>query len=385
MGAGHGFEGFCEDIFSSMGRADQRRAGEIYLHGLLGGAGRKSVRGLAAATAGCSEQSLQQFISRSPWDPVPVRRRLTRHLVGSMNPTAYVIDEVAFPKCGRHSVAVERQYVRSQGRVRNCQLAVAAMVTDSRFSVPVGWRLVVPDSWGTDRHRRDRTRMPADELPRPHWQYQVEVLDDLIEQPGTLTAPVLADGSNRLGAEAFIDAIEQRCPRYLVQVSSRLHVSYRESPARPTAGGPPWSTPGGSATARRGALDQLVARIADPVRDTVEWCDDGVVLRSQFFWLPVRAPAQHPPGSRVLLCEWPAGRPQPRHFWITNIVDRPLADLVALAKAGPVAGRQLEQLADGFGLRDYAGRTFTGWHHHVTLVAAAYTYHVLATSGRFTL
>src|SRR5690242_8748507 len=120
-----GFKEFCGDIFSSLSRTDQRNAGETYLYGLLNCSGRKSIRRLAATSPGRSEQSLQQFINQSPWDHEPIRHRLMTHLVRTVRPTAWAIEEVAFPKHGHYSAAVERQYVRSLGRVANCQLAIA--------------------------------------------------------------------------------------------------------------------------------------------------------------------------------------------------------------------------------------------------------------------
>jgi hypothetical protein len=225
--------------------------------------------------------------------------------------------------------------------------------------------------------------MPDHELPRPYWQYQMEALEDLSGPGAVLPAPVFTDGSTWVGVEHLFDALEVRGQCYLVQVSPSLSASYHGA----------LHSEGSSAarsTAWRGMVDDLVGRIPHPARETVEWRDDdGVALRSQFFRLPVRPLMADRPGSlvptaptaRVLLCEWPAGSPRPRQFWVTNMAGRPVADLVALAKVAPTAGPHLERLAGAYGLRDYEGRTFAGWHHHVTLAAAAYTYHVLHGLG----
>lgn len=362
---------YCGDIFSSMYRADQRRAAAAYLRGLLSDVRRKSVRGLATTASGRSVQSLQQFLSQSPWDPVPVRRRLLNQLVASQRPVACVVEEVAFPKHGRHSVAVERQYVRSLGRVCNCQLAVVATLTCTRFSVPVDWRLIVPDSWGADNPRRARARIPDHELPRPYHHYLIESMDDLAGQRSALPVPLVGDVSHQPGAEALFDALERRRQAYLLRVSPSLSVSHQRPPGRRSVGAPAPSRSRAPATVWQGKLHELVAGIASHARRTVEWQDGDAAGRSQFLWLPAR------PGSRMLLCEWPVDSPRPGGFWITNLIDRRLADVVLLAKLGAAAGPRFEQLAGGFGLREYAGRTFAGWHHHLTLVAAACTYRVL--------
>jgi hypothetical protein len=83
-------------------------------------------------------------------------------------------------------------------------------------------------------------------------------------------------------------------------------------------------------------------------------------------------------GDRRAIVEWPAGKPQPRGYWITNLTDRSLVDIVSLAKLSLQVGPRIEQFARQFGLRDYEGRTFAGWHHHVTLATAAYVFHVLS-------
>jgi hypothetical protein len=370
-----------------MYRTDQRRAAEAYLRGLLSDVARKSVRGLAATASGRSAQSLQQFLSQSPWDPLPIRRRLLSQLIASQRPAACVVQEVAFPKHGRHSVAVERQYVRSMGRVCNCQLAVVTTLTCPRFSVPVDWRLIVPESWAADSQRRARARIPDHELPRPYHHYLIEAMDDLAGDRNALPVPLVGDVSHQVRAETLFDTLDRRHQAYLLRVSPSLNVSYQPPLGRRSVGAP-WPS-----TIWRGMVEDLVAR-ANHTRKTVEWRDGDAPGRSQFLWLPARPldtdraesrtegrlPVRS--GSRMLLCEWPDDSPRPWAFWITNLIDRRLAEVVSLAKLGAAAGPRFERLASGFGLREYAGRTFAGWHHHLTLVAAACVFHVLERLGR---
>ncbi|MCU7729571.1 IS701 family transposase [Actinoplanes sp. KI2] len=379
------FQEFCGYVFGTLYRADQRRAGETYLHGLLNCPGRKSIRRMAAIMPGRhSEQSLQQFVNQSPWDHEPIRQRLMSRLSRHMRPVAWAIEEVAFPKHGRHSAGVERQYVRSLEKVCNCQLAITVTLTGERLSIPVNWRLVVPDSWGDDTDRRSRARMPAAERPRPYWQYQLEVIDDMVLDWGMPAAPVAVDARQLATAEVLFTALENRELPYLAQVSPSLGVRL-DGRVRPVAG------PTGPLAPRpswNGAVDQVIRLFADAPRTTVGWPDaenDSIVRRSQFIQIPVRSPAADSTtgahaGSpaRQLLVEWPLGKPRPRGYWITNLTDRPLGDLVALAKLRQNVRSHLETFADRFGLRDYEGRTFAGWHHHVTLASAAYVYDILS-------
>ncbi len=130
---------FAEDLFQSIPRKDQRRWGQRYLRGLLLDGKRKSVQPMAArlargapqADADALEQALQQFVNQSPWDPVPVRRRLAQRMTAAIGPAAWVIDDTGFPKFGRHSVGVAPQYCGALGKVANCQVGVSVhAVTD---------------------------------------------------------------------------------------------------------------------------------------------------------------------------------------------------------------------------------------------------------------
>src|SRR6266487_895752 len=124
---------FAEDVFTSMPRKDQRARGESYLRGLLLDGTRKSIEPMAARLAAADadgqgegvrdlEQALQQFVNQSPWDPVPVRHRLAERMTAAIGPAAWVIDDTAFPKFGRHSVGVAPQYCGALGKVANCQV-----------------------------------------------------------------------------------------------------------------------------------------------------------------------------------------------------------------------------------------------------------------------
>lgn len=388
------FKSYCTDIFAALNRIDQRRAAESYVYGLLRCPGRKSIRRLAAVAPGRNEQSLQQFVNQSPWDPEPIRQRVTRLLTGQLQPVGWALEEVAFPKNGRYSAAVDRQYVRSLGRVCNCQLAVAVVLVAEQISIPVNWRLLIPESWGADQERRSRARMPDRELPRPYWQYHIEVLDDMALEWGLPYAPILVDTRQRTGVEAFLTALELRRQAYVAQISPSLLVGCERR--QPRAGPQPIGTGNGAArrgggAARReppwwGPAAALIDKTANLVRETVEWRTDqhNGALRSQFVTVPVllsgdtpgsgngSGPAVH---RRLLIAEWPLSKPQPLGFWITNLVDEKLTELVQLAKRREGVSPRIERFANEFGLRDYEGRTFVGWHHHVTLASAAGAYH----------
>jgi SRSO17 transposase len=205
---------FAEDLFQSIPRKDQRRWGQSYLRGLLLDGKRKSIqpmatrlaRGDPTANAYALEQALQQFVNQSPWDPAPVRRRLAQRMTTAIDPAAWVIDDTAFPKFGRHSVGVAPQYCGALGKVANCQVGVSVHAVTDQASCPLDWRLFLPPEWDDDPERRRKAQVPDRERHRPKWQLALELLDELAGWD--LVPPVvLADaaygevGEFRLGLE----------------------------------------------------------------------------------------------------------------------------------------------------------------------------------------
>ena len=179
---------FAEDVFASMPRKDQRQRGEAYLRGLLLDGKRKSIEPMAARLAAADadgegardlEQALQQFVSQSPWDWEPVRRRLAERVTAAIGPAAWVLDDTAFPKFGRHSVGVAPQYCGALGKVANCQVGVSVHAATDAASCPIDWRLFLPPEWDEDLERRRKAHVPDHERHRPKWQLALELLDEL--------------------------------------------------------------------------------------------------------------------------------------------------------------------------------------------------------------
>jgi SRSO17 transposase len=106
-------------------------------------------------------------------------------------------------------------------------------------------------------------------------------------------------------------------------------------------------------------------------------------MRSQFLFLRVRPAATahrraHPGQDlpvRWLIVEWPPGAPEPTKYWISDLpASTSRAELVRLAKLRWRIEHDYRELKDGLGLDHYEGRTWNGWHHHVTLVSAAHAF-----------
>ncbi|MEV0331087.1 transposase, partial [Micromonospora echinospora] len=109
-------EAFAADVFTPLVRSDQRAKGETYLRGLLLDGRRKSMQPMADRL-GVDHQGLQQFVTTSTWDTTAVRMRLAARAVGVVGPVAWVVDDTGFPKDGRGSPGVARQYSGTLGKV----------------------------------------------------------------------------------------------------------------------------------------------------------------------------------------------------------------------------------------------------------------------------
>src|SRR5947199_284558 len=159
----------------------------VYLQGLLLDGERKSIEPLSrrvtlpeGLTSKDPEQALQQFVNQSPWDEHKVLRRYRTHLAGTFaDPQGvFVIDDTSFPKQGKHSVGVQRQYCGALGKKANCQVAVSVHYVSPKGHYPLDLRLYLPDSWLDDRQRLDRAGVPEDErrpLTKP--EIALELLD----------------------------------------------------------------------------------------------------------------------------------------------------------------------------------------------------------------
>src|SRR3954467_11419831 len=207
---------FAAEMYRPLVRCDQRAKGEQYVRGLLLEGRRKSIQPMAARLPDGDEQGLQQFITDSPWDDMPVRRRPARRATAEIEPEGWVIDDTGLPKDGRFSPGVAHQYCGALGKTANCQVLVSVNAATDRASCPLQWRLFLPKSWDQDQQRRRRARIPEDLHHRAKWQLALEIIDQLIEW-GLERRVVQADAGYG-DITAFRTGLEDRDLDYVVQV-----------------------------------------------------------------------------------------------------------------------------------------------------------------------
>ena len=385
-------ETFAEELFESMARKDQRRWGEVYLRGLMLDGKRKSIEPMAARLADGDEQCLQQFVNQSPWDPAPVRRALARRMSRELAPDAWVIDDTGFPKFGKMSVGVTRQYSGALGKVGNCQIGVTINAASEDASCPLDWRLFIPEEWDEDSEfnqvRRDKTKLPEDVHHVEKWRLALVMIDEL-RGWGIKPPVVLGDGAYGDITE-LRTGLEEREIEYVLDLKGVTSaysedVTPEQPDRKPGRGRPP------AARYREdpSSLKALALAAGKRAAVTVTWREGTRgKMSSRFLALRVR-PANiqlrrqaHEAGEelpvRWLLCEWPSKASEPTKYWLSNLpADTPLKDLVRLAKIRWRIEQDYRELKGALGLDHFEGRSFGGWHHHVTLVSVAHGFLVL--------
>ena len=398
---------FTAGMLGGLARSDQRAAGELYVRGLLTDGRRKSMQPMAERL-GADHQRLQQFITSSTWDYVAVRRNVARWFAASQPVEALVVDDTGFPKDGRSSPCVARQYSGTLGKVANCQIGVSVHLVNEHASCAADWRLFCPQSWDDHaapdevsaaaiRRRRDRARIPDEVRHTEKWRLALEMIDEMTGPGGWgVLDQVTAAGDARPVAVAdagygdnttFRQELQARNWRYVLAVKGST--SAYPGDARPVTPAPR----GGPGRPRKPAypgpavnLRQLALASAASIQ-TVTWRqgtkatkgNPTASMTSHFLATRVRPANRDIPraddGSLPqcwLLAEWPPGADEPTDYWLSDLPgDTPIAGLVRLAKIRWRIEHDYRELKTGLGLAHFEGRSFTGWHRHVTLAALA--------------
>jgi SRSO17 transposase len=395
-------EAFVAEMLGGFTRADQRAKGELYLRGLMLDGRRKSMQPMAERL-GIDHQQLQQFVTSSTWDYGEVRRRMACWAEGFVRPEAYVIDDTGFAKDGIDSPGVARMYSGTLGKTGNCQIGVSLHAVTDWASAAINWRLFMPQSWDDTlagdageaseiRRRRARCKIPGEVRHREKWRLALDMLDEAITSPATggwglARHPVVAD-SGYGDATGFRLGLAERGLSYVVAVKGGttiypIQATPETLPYTPGRGRPPVPRYREPHT----TLKALITATGRRAGRNVTWRHGSrktagnptAAMRSRFLALRVR-PAnrdipRNPDGSLPeawAIAEWPPHEPEPTDYWLSNLpTDTRLRDLVRLAKIRWRIEHDYRELKDGLGLDHFEGRSYLGWHRHVTLTALA--------------
>ena len=408
--------GFAAEMLGGLPRKDQRAAGELYARGLLTDGPRKSMQPMAARL-GTDHQRLQQFITSSTWDYAAVRRNVARWFAGRELVGALVVDDTGFPKDGDASPCVARQYSGTLGKTGNCQIGVSVHLVNDHASCAADWRLFCPASWDDKEtedpvqaaraaSRRARAGVPGGVRHTEKWRLALEMIDEMTGAGGwgVLDRAAAAGGARPVVAAdagygdntTFRLELEQRGWRYVVAVKGTTSAYAGDAqPVTRSLGGGPGRPPGPAYPGRPANLRALAIADAGKTRQ-VTWrqgtraANDNPAASMTSCFLAIRVrPANRDirragDGSlpqRWLLAEWPPEAGEPANYWLSNLPeDTPIAELVRQAKIRWRIEHDYRELKTGLGLDHFEGRSWTGWHRHVTIAALAQAFCTLLRS-----
>jgi SRSO17 transposase len=376
------FAAYVEGLSSVIGHARRTRQLRDYCTGLVLPGERKSVEPMAARTApgrtAAQHQSLLHFVSNACWSDEEVLAKVREMVLPAIEKEgaieAWIIDDTSFPKQGKHSVGVHHQYCGQLGKQANCQVTVSLSIANHAASLPIAYRLYLPEAWTKDRARRKRAFVPK------HIKFK--------------TKPEIALEQIRWACEAglprgvvLMDAGYGRDSHLRTELTS-LGLTYVagilpntlmwSSGAGPRRKGKPLNN-----TGRRDEPDLISARevalgLPKQAWRTIRWREGSAEwLSSRFARVRVRVGHNKLVPEKLspewLLIEWPEGEAEPTKYWLSTLPeDVSFQRLVDVAKLRWRIERDYQELKQEVGLGHYEGRGWRGFHHHATLCIAAY-------------
>lgn len=384
------FEAFVERIATVLGHADRREPFAHYCTGLLLSGERKSVEPMAAQLAPdrvrSKHQSLHHFVADAPWSDAALLGAVREYVLERVRsragrPEAVLIDDTGMPKQGRHSVGVARQYCGQLGKQDNCQVAVSVSLANENYSLPVGYRLYLPEEWAEDAERRRKAKVPEDVTFATKPQIAIELLREL-KDAHALPPLAIADAGYGING-AFRQGLKALGLEYVVGITGSLKVwppgvEPLPVPAYRGVGRPPVRRLPGEAH-KAVSVKELAFGLPQRRYRQVTWREgSNAPLRSRFAALRVRCARRE--GDRAelepeqwLLVEWPKGAGEPEKYFLSTLpATTSVRELARLAKLRWRIERDYQELKQELGLGQFEGRSWRGFHHHASLCIAAY-------------
>lgn len=373
--AGRVADYFERRIGRHLRRREQRESFAMYAFGILGDGDRKSVEPIAARASAEERECerlhdhLLHFVREGAWSDRDVRREAARYAVEALSTrepvTTWIVDDTGMLKQGKHSPGVQRQYTGSAGKVANCQVTVSLSVATASEQVPIDFELFLPESWTNAPIRRKHARIPESITFRTKEDLALEMIARAVADkiPGDVVLVDAAYGRSH----AFRDVVRMLGLDYAVAVDAAARVWRLDSRGR-----------------RRdepvSVVDLGVALGESAFRQWTWRAGTKGKLRSRFAFRRIK-PAHDEgiePSMREpvwLVIEWPDGESKPTKFYYTTLPRRMTKkQIIRTIKERWKTERVYEELKGELGFDHFEGRTFTGWHHHVSVVLSCYAF-----------
>ncbi len=400
---------FLEPFAPLFRRSQSRHSLERYITGLLTDLDRKNCDTIAAALAGTSTERLQHLLTDADWDSRQLDGARVRSLSArSPKGGVLVLDDTSFPKQGKASVGVARQYCGALGKRANCQVVVSAeyVAEEPESSRPLHWpvcaRLYLPEGWATDPQRREISHVPEEVGFRIKPQIALSLVD--LSREWEVPFEVVVADSGYGDNPSFLKGLEERKVAYVCGVESTFGVRRPEEVrAAKEAGAPPYKGRGQPPKERPAPLytaKEVIGSLPDGAWQTVSWREGtkGTLSKQMVALRAHRAtgsPRHSTTHDRVvtaaegwLIAERPLVRPagkEPgeedlKYYYSSLGADVSPARLTALAHSRWAIEQFYEDAKGECGLRDYQGRRWDGLHRHLALSMVAYSFLMLQSS-----
>jgi SRSO17 transposase len=403
---------FLEPFASLFRRSQSRNSLERYITGLLTDLDRKNCDTIAAALAGTSTERLQHLLTDADWDSLKLDEARVRSLSAkSPKGGVLVLDDTSFPKQGKASVGVARQYCGALGKRANCQVVVSAqyLADEPESSRPLHWpvsgRLYLPEGWASDPKRREISHVSEEVIFRSKPQIALSLVD-LSREWGVPSEVMVAD-SGYGKYPSFLGGLEERKVSYVCGVESTFGVRLPEEVrAAKEAGAPPYQGRGQPPKERPAPLytaRELIGSLPEEAWETVSLregtkgtlskqmvalrmhrakgsarhsIDHELVLTAKEGWLIGERALPGEPSS----AENKEGEEELKYYYSTLGAEVPLERMAALAKSRWTIEQFYEDAKGECGLCDYQGRRWEGLHRHLALSMLAYSFLMLHSS-----
>jgi SRSO17 transposase len=328
--------------------------------------------------AGSGHQKLQYFVSESDWDDHEVRRAAAQHAIEALSRhepiRTWIIDDTGFLKQGKHSVGVQRQYTGSAGKTANCQIGVSLSIATDHAHLPIDFELFLPESWTKDPARCEKGGIPRDVA----FKTKLDLALGMIERAARDDIPgdvVLADsfyGHSR----PFRDAVHLMGFDYGVAIYETDRMFLLDCEGVPRT--------------ELLAAKELGRRLGNGAFRWYTWREGtSKKLSSRFALCRVAVPAESGTAESAartewLIIEWPEGEKEPTKFILTTLGEKmPAKEIIRIVHERYRTEKVYEEMKGELGLDHFEGRSFRGWHHHVSVAICCYAFVVAERARKF--
>ena len=362
---------YFAQIGDILGHKKRRESFATYAMGLLGDGARKSVEPIACRACGdpsradALHQKLLHFVANSEWSDREVRRTAARYAIEEMSRRSpvktWIIDDTGFLKQGEDSVGVQRQYTGSAGKITNCQIGVSLSVASDEAQVPIDFELFLPKSWTEEPERRKAARIPDSVCFKSKIDLAIDMITRAVDDqvPGDI---VLAD-SFYGDAIKLRDVIRCFGLDYAlgVDAATKLHL-----------------VDGRGRRSESESAKEIALRLGRDAFRKVTWRQGTKeALSSPFVFRRVHVANKTAVDRDALwlIIEWPESQDEPTRYSLTTLRERmSKKQIVRLLKERYRTEVVYEEMKGNLGLDHFEGRSFVGWHHHVTVALCCYAF-----------